>query len=546
MLSPADENTTTSVQLIDTIDVPQAIEEMSAPFMLPYLKQIGLFSRLRDQLTQNQLEASKNNPKKLISAHEYGGTPSETVHAYLKDTPLEEIFNVRIPFTIPNSVRFEHTHILGGSGHGKTTLLCHQFLEDVESGASLIVIDGKGTLVNELQRFKRFEGSDRLIILNPQDSLFPPALNMFATPIRPSLPDEVKRQIENSAISNFEYIFGARDFKLTAKQATCLSYCVRLLFSLKPTPTIHTLLDLMAEPVDRSGGIPTGSRFKPFIEQQPPIVRRFFTDLFYHPTEYGETKRQIQNRIFDLLENPAFSAMFSTTECKLDLFDIIQNRKILLVNSSPSALGEKAAPLLGRYIIALALSSAYARLSIPKSEWTPTYIVIDEAQMFVDEEKTQPLLQQAREFNLGVVLAHQKLADLTPTLSATFAANTSIRYAGGVSASDAAFMAKNMHCKSDFIMAQRKTGATTSFATYVRGYTDRAVSLSVALGILDDEPKMDAAAYNALIVQNRNRVASSTVAAKPIPPTRSEAAAIVPTSDTHADQGDAGEPASKW
>lgn len=340
---------------------------------------------------------------------------------------------------------------------------------------------------------------------------------MFA-PRFDNAPAEMTQKLENNAISNFEYIFGARDFKLTAKQATCLAYCVRLLLSYRPVPTIHTLLDLMGEPISKGGGVPPTSRFKAHIDKQTPIVQRFFNDLFYHPTEYGETKRQIQNRIFDLLEHPAFAAMFSTTECKLDLFDVIQNRKILLVDSSPSSLGEKAAPLLGRYIIALTLGAAYARLGLPRDEWHPAYLIVDEAQMFVDEEKTQPLLQQAREFNLGVTLAHQKLADLTPTLTATLAANTSIRYVGGVSALDAAFMARNMGCEPDFIMGQRKTATETHFACHVRGYTPNAVSMNLKLGILQSAAQMTRGAFDRFI--HRNRLAISAPAEPPSKPQR--------------------------
>ena len=442
---------------------------------------------------------------------------SELVHMYFRGTPLERVFMTPVPFEIPQRIRFEHTHILGGSGHGKSTLLCSQFLEDVHSehSPSLVIVDGKGTFVQALQRFAIFHPdvplSKRLVVVNPQDIESPPALNMFSVPKRfRGYDDQLRRQIENNTISLFSYIFGSKDFKLTEKQATCLSYCVRLLFSMSPAATIYTLLDLLSDPVvPKTGGIPDTSIFKSVIERHPPVVRRFFSDLFYHPTEYGETKRQIQNRIFSLLENPAFAAMFGAAENKLDLFDIIQNRKILLVNASPGVLGEGAAPVLGRYIVATTLASAYERLAIPKTEWTPAFLVLDEAQMFVDEEKTQPLLQQAREFNLGVVLAHQKLDDLTQKLQATFAANTSIRFAGGISASDASFMAKNMRCEPDFIMDQKKRSATTSFACYVRGYTDRPVSLSIPLGIIDNEPRMSDADYERLMARNRTALSPS-------------------------------------
>ena len=40
----------------------------------------------------------------------------------------------RSPLVLPLSARFEHTHIVGGSGHGKTQLLQQLILYDLERG----------------------------------------------------------------------------------------------------------------------------------------------------------------------------------------------------------------------------------------------------------------------------------------------------------------------------------------------------------------------------------------------------------------------------
>ncbi|MBS4082911.1 MAG: type IV secretion system DNA-binding domain-containing protein [Rhizobiales bacterium] len=533
------------VPLIHLLETPHDL--IHAPHVImhgrPELPRV--FRELAKKLISNLDKASGINPEKppanleakLRFAPDFKNRPlEELVELYLGGTPFAELLMTPAPFSVPEQVRFEHTHVLGGSGHGKTTLLTHQFLQDVEAENSpaLIIVDGKGTFVSELQRLARFapdaELSERLVFINPEDMHHPPALNMFSVPKRyAGYDEELRRQIENNTISLFSYIFSARDFKLSEKMNTCLSYAVRLLFSMDTTPTMFTLLDLLSEPpVPKVGGVPPRSQFLRYIEAQPHIVRRFFTDLFYHPTEYTETKRQIQNRIYSLLENPAFAAMFTAEERKLDLYDVMRERKILLVNASPSVLGEKAAPLLGRYITAMTLAAAYERLAVHRSQWTPAFLVLDEAQMFVDEDKTQPLLQQAREFNLGVVLAHQKLDDLSSKLVATVAANTSIRYVGGVSAQDASFMGRNMRCEPDFILDQRKRGDTTSFATYVRGFTERPVSLTIPLGILDKEPKMTEEEYRAVVARNRSILAATPTKPSSSPPssTSSQAPAL--------------------
>jgi hypothetical protein len=67
-------------------------------------------------------------------------------------------------------------------------------------------------------------------------------------------------------------------------------------------------------------------------------------------------------------------------------------------------------------------------------------------------------------------------------------------------------MAKDMFCEPEFIMGQRKTQTHTNFACYVRGYTDRAVSLSLPLGGLAKEPKMSESAHRLLRLRNGQRL----------------------------------------
>jgi hypothetical protein len=53
--------------------------------------------------------------------------------AYFGGTPLADFLATPLPFAIPFHTRFEHTHIVGGSGHGKTQLLQHLLLRDLDA-----------------------------------------------------------------------------------------------------------------------------------------------------------------------------------------------------------------------------------------------------------------------------------------------------------------------------------------------------------------------------------------------------------------------------
>ncbi|AVT83689.1 ATP-binding protein [Rhodopseudomonas palustris] len=426
-------------------------------------------------------------------------------------TPLHAFLNTEIPFKIFDINMMSHTHVLCGTGHGKTTLLMDLFMQYAqrENPPSMIVIDGKGTWAPELQRLKIFAQdstlSKNMLFIDPRDTERPTALNLFAMPqYYRQASESDQRRMRSNVASLMSYIFSARGFDLTPKQATCLSYCAAAVLTM-PEPTLALLKELLLDtPLPKEGGIRFDSKFRPTIDALPTVIREFFRDSYYNKTEYGETRKQVLNRIKDLEQSPAFADMFGAATRSIDIFEIMRDRKILIVDSSPATLGD-AAPTLGRFVLAEILNAARARSSVPKSEWTPVIVFLDEVQIFIDERVGELLLQQVREFGCGIILSHQKLADLTFNLRATFAGNTKVKFCGGASADDTFQMAKDMLCAQEFISAQklRRNKGTTSFACYVDGVTDSAVSVTIPLGLIDKTPKMSDEEYHTIVARNR-------------------------------------------
>ena len=110
--------------------------------------------------------------------------PEALIDSYLCGTPLAEYFRSKFSFSIPTSSRFEHTHIVGGSGHGKTQLLQNLILTDLslvaEGSASLIVIDSQGDMFRKVSKLAAIgEISERVVLIDPTEIFSPPALNLF-------------------------------------------------------------------------------------------------------------------------------------------------------------------------------------------------------------------------------------------------------------------------------------------------------------------------------------------------------------------------------
>jgi hypothetical protein len=550
-------NGTTTIPLLDSIDVPQAIEDISRPFLNADLSTLGICAGIRTQLERNRLEASNNNPKKLLSPREFKGSPREVVKAFLRDTPLEDFFEVRLPFTIPDEVRFEHTHIVGGSGAGKTTLIQQMVLDELgkPDPPAMVIIDPKGMLVERIGKLKVFDPRNgrlkkRLIIVDPMRTPRP-ALNMFhAAATRNRMQsDSTRRQVENQAISNFAYIFSSVGSKLTDKQSVPFTFLVRLLFSM-PSANILTLMELLDDPADSAGR----SRFAEHIGRMDAISRAFFENEYYD-RNFSSTRKEIKARLYSLLMRPEFVEMFSTPERKLDLFDCLQSGKIVLVNTAMSTLGSEGSQLFGRYLIALTLNAAFERASVqPDPEkWKTAHLIIDEFQEFADDLKTPEMLRLAREYKLGITIAHQQMhgGSITESVRNTISTNTSIKYAAAVEGQDLAYVARDLRCEPSFLTGQRKSVAHAQFACFVRNVTDHAVSISVPLGNIGSDQQMSDKLFNQ--VRERNAALLHAVP----PPTSSqvepipapEAVAPSPGRREAASDPDTGrhtDPASKW
>ena len=231
-----------------------------------------------------------------------------------------------------------------------------------------------------------------------------------------------------------------------------------------------------------------------------PISKHFFLNYFYDPAEYGATKDQIATRILGMLRYTAFQNMFLNRESKVDMFEMLQSGKVVLVSCPQAVLGTEGAQLFARYMVALTLQAAYERLTIPRDTWRPAYLYIDEAQEVVDEVKTQSLLQQAREFKLGVTIAHQQIrGQISESIFSTISANTRIKYAATRSYADASAMAKDMRCEPEFIMNQKKVDGKAHFACFCDGVTPHPFSLELDLSEINSIHQMNEADYHQLI-----------------------------------------------
>ena len=474
-------------------DVPELVEHwLSVPFA-PEFEALQMMPRLQERLEYNLQIASGGVPgdqrsvrTPKLPTRQSNLSDDAILKAYLDGTPLLGLPDYQINITLPQSTRFEHMHIVAGSGHGKTQTLQHLLLHDLESvargEASIVVIDSQSDLINNIAGLDVFAPggplSDRLVLIDPTDIEWPVALNLFDAGLdRLEQYSPLDRErLTNSILELYDFVLGSLlDAGMTQKQTVIFRYITRLLLHI-PGATIHTLRELLEE-----GGY---ERYREHIDKLQGSARAFFENEF-NGREFSGTKRQVLRRLYGILENQTFERMFSHPKSKLDLFSEMNAGKVILVNTAKDLLKESGTEIFGRFFIAMIAQAAQERAVLEPSERLPTFVYIDEANDYFDRN-IGIILSQARKYNIGMILAHQFLGQLDSKLYEAIAANTAIKFAGGVSAKDARALAADLRTDPGFVERQSKL----SFAAYIKGQHERAVSLAIEPGRMESRDIM--------------------------------------------------------
>jgi len=452
--------------------------------------------RGEDIVDENTWKLKKGRVDELIVKF-LGGTVAEWL---LLDTEITT--EVRIP----TDVRFEHTMILAGSGHGKTQTLQHLLVHDLEEvrkgNASIVVIDSQGDLISKIAHLEMFAPNnadgiaERLMLIDPNEVENPPALNMFDINMDRinSYSAADRERIMNGTIELYNYIFGALlGAEMTQKQNVIFGFLARLMLVI-PDATIVTLREVMEN----------GEPFRAYMDKLDGTAQQFFETQFFHKS-FADTKQQVLRRLWGVLGNPAFERMFANHSNKVDMFAAINSGSVVLVNTAKDFLQPQWSEIFGRFFIALVTQAAIQRAVLPEGKRLNTYLYIDEAHEYFDQN-LEMLLNQARKYRVGLTMTSQNTDQMSMAIRSTMLASTSVKLVGGANAKDARLMAGEMHCDADYIQSMKKQEGQTEFACMVRNVTPSAVRMSVPFGVMEGLPAMDDAQYQELLTLNRTRV----------------------------------------
>ncbi len=320
-----------------------------------------------------------------------------------------------------------HTHLLGPTGVGKSTVLLSLALADAAEGRGLLLLDPKGDLATDFVARLPQERAGDVVVLDPTNPC-PVGFNPLAGP--PELAVVTAEAVLGVLAELFRDSWGIRT---TDVLSAALLTLARI-----PQATLVWLVPLLTNPAFRHRVLA--------LAPSDPLG----TDVFWQGYEAKPVRTQavevapVLNKLRQLMLRPGLRAMLGQAQPRFGLVDLLERRRIVVVNLNQGLLGAGAARLLGTLLISQLWQHLLARQAQPAQRRQIVSVYIDEVQAFLAglPGSLADALAQARSLGAAFHLAHQYRGQLSAEMMQAVETNTRSKVYFALSATDAAAAAR--------------------------------------------------------------------------------------------------------
>jgi len=333
--------------------------------------------------------------------------------------------NQQRKFGIKIDDRRRHFYVVGKTGMGKTVLLKNMAIQDILAGHGVGFVDPHGEAAEELLDFIPSNRINDVIYFNPADLAYPIAFNIME---QVSL--EHRHLVAAGLMGVFKKIWPD---VWSARMEYILNNCILALLEY-PGSTLLGVNRMLADPEYR----------KKVVEKiTDPMVKAFWLQEYARYTQRYEVEATaaIQNKVGQFISAPLIRNIIGQVKSKIDMREVMDGQKILIMNLSKGKIGEDNSRLLGALMITKLQIAAMSRVDIPEEQRKDFFLYIDEFQNFATESFVN-ILSEARKYRLAITLGHQYIAQMEEKVRDAVFGNVGTIVTFRVGAEDAEFLEK--------------------------------------------------------------------------------------------------------
>jgi len=303
--------------------------------------------------------------------------------------------NREVNFGIKRDDRRRHMYVIGKTGMGKSNLLENMAIQDICNGEGVCVVDPHGEFAEKMLQAVPADRINDVVYFNPSDAEFPIAFNILE-----SVADDKKNLVASGMMGVFKKIWPD---VWSARMEYILSNTILALLDF-PGSTMLGVNRMMSDKDFRK-------RVYPKIKD--PVVKSFWLNEFdkWEDKFRKEAVAAIQNKVGQFLSSSVIRHIVGQPKSTIDMRDIMDNQKILIVNLSKGRIGEDSMRLLGGMLITKIQLAAMSRVDMSEGDRLDFYLYVDEFQNFATESFAN-ILSEARKYKLNLILAHQYINQL--------------------------------------------------------------------------------------------------------------------------------------
>lgn len=335
----------------------------------------------------------------------------------------------RTPVHFGREDRMRHFYVIGQTGTGKTSLLKSMIEQDMKNGDGVCFIDPHGNDIQDILSYVPPERYEDVIYFDPSYTKRPMGLNMLEYDVNHP---EQKSIVIDALFSIFNQLF---DMKATGgpQFEQYFSYSADLVMSHPESG--NTLLEITRVLADKS------FRDLKLSHCKDPRVKQFWASAEATKGEAGLENfvPYITSKFDRFISNEFLRPIVLQETSVLNFREIMDQKKILLVNLSKGLLGEIGSSFIGMIIVGKLQMAALSRADSYGKKLPDFYLYIDEFQN-VTTPAIASILSEARKYRLSLNVAHQFIGQLTDEIKNAVFGNIGSMAIHRVSPEDAKFL----------------------------------------------------------------------------------------------------------